>query len=282
MTDQAPRNAEDFCYRHPDRRSYVLCQRCLRTICPECQTPGAVGVTCPECMREQAKAQPARVKRAARSFQAANGTPVVTYTLLGLTSAVSLLAMVVPGITTWLMFYALWLYPQWTGVFQPWRLETVLLVHGGFLHLALNMLALWMIGRGLEPVLGRGRYLALYLISGLGGSVGVALIAPDQPVVGASGAIFGLLTALLVIGRHLGGDVRGILVVLGINLVIGFLPGFEVAWQAHIGGAIVGALVGFIYTRTRRPEQRRTQIVLLGAVVLGLLALLALPPVIYS
>jgi membrane associated rhomboid family serine protease len=100
--------------------------------------------------------------------------------------------------------------------------------------------------------------------------------------VGASGAIFGLFGALLVIGRHIGADVAGIAVVIAINLVIGFLPGMTVAWQAHVGGLIAGAAVGLVLARTRAIRQRRLQIVLLGAIVAVLLVLLVVPVFIYG
>jgi membrane associated rhomboid family serine protease len=139
------------------------------------------------------------------------------------------------------------------------------------------MLALWLLGQSLEPMLGRVRFLALYLISGLGGSVAVACLDPGSSTVGASGAIFGLMASLLIIGRHIGANVTGILVILGINLVYGFfVPG--IAWQAHVGGLVVGALIAFILTRTRRREQRVWQIVLLSAVVVVLILLLVFVP----
>lgn len=277
MSDEVtarPRDPDDFCYRHPDRRSYVLCQRCLRTVCPECQTQAAVGVICPECLAGQRREAPARVRRARSSVRALDARPVVTYAIVGVTVAVSLLAMI-PGLplTNWLAFNSAFVDPSWGVGIEPWRMLTVLLVHSGLWHVGLNMLAVWMIGRSLEPLLGHGRYLALYLLSGLGGSVGVALIAPGVWVVGASGAVFGLLGALLVIGRHIGANITGILVVLGINLVIGFLPGFYVAWQAHVGGLVVGGLVGLILARTRRADQRRAQTALLAATGAALVAL---------
>lgn len=151
-------------------------------------------------------------------------------------------------------------------------------VHGGFIHLALNMLALWMLGQSLEPMLGRARFLALYLISGLGGSVAVAVIAPGTSTVGASGAIFGLMAALLIIGRHIGANVTGLLVILGINLVYGFVFSQNIAWQAHLGGLIIGALIAFIYTRTKRREQRTWQIVLLAVVTVLLIVVVAFVP----
>jgi len=287
---QFTRNSENFCYRHPDRQSFVLCQRCLRTICPECQTQAAVGVICPECMRDQQKSQtPAQVKaqrrwsRGSASAVVSGERPVVTYSIIAVTVLVFVTQLIPDSpVQEWLAFYAPYLYPQLTGTFQPWRLLSGLFVHGGFWHVGLNMLAVWMIGRSLEPLLGHARYLALYLISGLGGSVAVALLSFGTPVVGASGAVFGLLGALLVIGRHIGANISGILIILGINLVIGFIPGMGVSWQAHIGGLVTGALIGLIFARTRSRRLRGLQILLLSALVAGLGALLLIPLSIYT
>ena len=287
-------NRDNFCYRHPDRQSFVLCQRCLRTICPECQTQAAVGVICPECMAAERKNRTPAQKRAERRWGGRNtatatvrsGKPLVTYVLLAVTSFIGLVQMI-PGIgstvTQLLLFAPRFLYTDlFLLPFEPWRLLTGVLVHGGFFHLALNMLALWMLGQNLEPMLGRARYLALYLISGLGGSVAVAVLDPGGATVGASGAIFGLMAALLIIGRHIGANVTGLLVILGINFVLGFIIG-GIAWQAHLGGAIVGALVAFILTRTRRREQRTAQILLLAAVVIALIVIVAfLPPLLIT
>ncbi|MBO0980321.1 rhomboid family intramembrane serine protease [Microbacterium sp. SD291] len=282
-------NRDNFCYRHPDRQSFVLCQRCLRTICPECQTQAPVGVICPECMAAERKNRTPAQKRAARRWGGGgavtavrSGKPVVTYALLAVTSFIGLLQLI-PGlggeITSQLLFNAVFLYPNITVyAFEPWRLLTVLFVHGGFIHLALNMLALWMLGQSLEPMLGRARFLALYLISGLGGSVAVALIAPGVSTVGASGAIFGLMAALLIIGRHIGANVTGILVILGINFAFSFFVS-GIAWQAHLGGAVIGALIAFVLTRTRRREQRVWQMVLLAAItILLMIFVLVVPP----
>ncbi len=284
-------NRDNFCYRHPDRQSFVLCQRCLRTICPECQTQAAVGVICPECMAEQRRGESPAQKKAQRRWRssgsvalAAGGRPVVTYALIGITAFVYVLQLLVgPIVQQALAFYAGALYPQLTGgAFEPWRLITVSLVHSSFWHVGLNMLALWMIGRSLEPVLGRMRFLALYVISALGGSVAVALLAPNSFVVGASGAIFGLFGALVIIARHIGAEITGILIVLGINLAIGFLPGMNVSWQSHVGGLIAGAVVGLVYARTRQRSQRPLQIGLLVGWTAVLALLLLIPPVIYG
>lgn len=288
-TPEFTSNRENYCYRHPDRQSFVLCQRCMRTICPECQTQAPVGVICPECMKaERSKRTPAQ-KRAQRQWggrsrgsiaAVQSGRPIMTYAIIALTAFVGLLQLV-PGlnITALFQFWVGYLLPDLSGApFQPWRLITAVLVHSGIWHIGLNMLALWMIGRSLEPMLGRWRFLALYLLGGLGGSVAVAILAPTTATIGASGAVFALFGALLVIGLHLGANMTGLFVLLGINLVIGFVPGFNIAWQAHIGGALVGALVGFIILRTRQRKQKVWQILLLVAVALLLISAVFLVP----
>lgn len=275
MSDPAPERS-NFCYRHPDRQSFVLCQRCGRTICGECQTPAPVGVICPECMREQRASAP-RTKPAiltrARSA-AGRGAPVVTYSLIGITLAVYLLQLI-PGlaVTDRLLYAGVYSIP---GNFEPWRMLTSVFVHstGLIFHVLLNMYTLWIFGQLLEGLLGRWRFLSLYLISGLAGSVGVLWLGdPRTGVVGASGAIFGLLGAFLVIQRRLGGSATQLLILLGINLVIGFIPGFNIAWQAHLGGLVAGALVGFIFVETRKRDQRVLQIGLLVGLTLVLLLL---------
>jgi membrane associated rhomboid family serine protease len=253
----APANPANFCYRHPDRRSFVLCQRCGRTICPQCQTQAAVGVHCPECVKEGRASvgrRPSTLRGAVRSTK---DQPVVTWSIIGLCAVIFVLQLLPNSpVTDALLYYAPYTYAQ------PWRMITALFVHSptSFLHILFNMYSLFVIGPILERMLGRIRFLALYLLSGLGGSVAVLLIAPGAPVVGASGAIFGLLGAFFVIQRKLGGNTLQVLIVIGLNLVIGFIvPG--VAWQAHLGGLIVGAAVALVYLRTRRADQRTLQII---------------------
>jgi len=138
------------------------------------------------------------------------------------------------------------------------------------------MYSLWIVGPALETMLGRVRYLALFFIAGFGGSVGVLLLAsPLQPVVGASGAIFGLFGAYFIIQRRLGGNARQMLVLIAINLVYGFIvPG--IAWQGHVGGLIAGAAVAFVYLETPRINQRPLQVVLTAAVAVVLIVVTAL------
>jgi membrane associated rhomboid family serine protease len=138
------------------------------------------------------------------------------------------------------------------------------------------MYTLWIFGQALEPLLGRLRFLALYLISAIGGSVGYLLLnpvlVPGQGlvgVVGASGAIFGLFGAMLLVQRHRGGDTRQLWVLIAINAVIGFLIP-QIAWQAHLGGLVTGALCAAVLAYTPRgPRQGLIQ-------AAGLVAVLAL------
>lgn len=261
----APSSTDNYCYRHPDRQSFVLCQRCGRTVCAQCQTQAAVGVHCPECVRE-ARGNMPRVKPQAvtrvRSM-VSSGAPVATYAIMAVSVLVWLVQQVGGSVVTNdLAFFA----PLTLS--QPWRLITTMFVHGSFFHILFNMWSVYVFGSMLERQLGRVRYLALYFVSGIAGSVAVSLIAPGTAAIGASGAIFGLLGAFFVIERSLGGRGVQILVLVALNLAIGFfVPG--IAWQAHVGGVIVGALIGLIYMRTRHRSQNWIQI---GAVAgLGIL-----------
>ena len=271
---QVPVDSDNYCYRHPDRQSYVLCQRCGRTICPECQTPAAVGVHCPECMKESRqgmpKARPAVVTSMRRV--GSSDSPVVTYGIMAL-CAIVFIAELFTGTTGGVVFQDLAYAPVLTAT-EPWRIVTSIFVHLSILHILFNMYSLFIFGPMMERMLGRARFAALFLLSGIGGSVAVLLIAPGIAVAGASGAIFGLLGAFFVIQRHLGGNNVQLLIVIGLNLVIGFVvPG--IAWQAHIGGLVVGALVGLIFVRTRDRSKRGIQWAALGGTTLALIALIA-------
>ncbi len=142
-----------------------------------------------------------------------------------------------------------------------------------YLHVALNMYTLFVFGRILERMLGSLRFLALYVISAIAGSIGVLLLAPPlTPVVGASGAIFGLMGAFLVIHRHFGGNAAQLFVLILINIVIGFIPGMNIAWQAHMGGLVAGLVAGLIFVRTKDPSQRGLQVGLLFGLVAAFVA----------
>jgi membrane associated rhomboid family serine protease len=186
---------------------------------------------------------------------------VVTYTL--------------PGLVNQLVFAPV------IGAAQPYRFLTTAFLHANFLHIAFNMYALWIVGAYLEQMLGRWRYLLLFLVSAVGGSVAVLLLAaPDAsswftPVVGASGAVFGAFGAILMVLRRTGRDASQIVVLIAINLVLGFVvPG--ISWQAHLGGLVTGLVLGRLYASTR--ARRRAPLALVGtaaaAAVLVVAALL--------
>ncbi len=272
----APASSDNYCYRHPGRQSYVLCQRCARTVCPECQVQAAVGVHCVECAARDRQQAP-RVKRGRPAILqnlTGSGAPVVTYAIIAVCVVVFLLQFI-PGVTGALQFAGAYVMPVSGIPFEPWRMLTAMFAHGSILHLLFNMFTLFVFGSALERLLGRGRYLALYLISGFGGSVAVTLLtSPLQPVVGASGAIFGLMGAYFIINRHLGGNSVQLLVLVALNLAYGFLvPG--ISWQAHVGGLVAGALVALIYVRTRPRRLKTVQVLLVSAVAVALVAITA-------
>jgi membrane associated rhomboid family serine protease len=238
------------CPRHPDRVSYVRCQRCGRPVCPECQRPAAVGVHCVDCVREANQSTPQA--RTAFGAPLRRGAPVVTYTLIGINALVFLLEQVLGR--SWTLGLAL--RPS-TAVAEPWTFLTSAFLHDGLLHIGFNMYALWILGQFLEPALGRARYLTLYFVSALGGGVMVVLLADPNAsswitsVLGASGAVFGLFGAVFVVLRRLGRDATGIVTVLVLNAVLAIaLP--YISWQAHVGGLVTGFLLGLAYAYVPR------------------------------
>lgn len=266
------------CPRHPDRPSYVRCQRCGRPACPECQRPAAVGVHCVDCVAEAARTAP--VARTALGAPLREGRPVVTLTIIALCVASYALQWAVPGWT------ARWVFSPSLALAEPWRAVTSAFLHsqGMVLHLVFNMVALWMVGPYLESTLGRARFLTLYLLSAVGGSVVTLVLALPSysPVpypsawwgwtVGASGAVFGLFGAVLLVLRRLGRDARGILGIIVLNGVLGFvLP--SVAWQAHLGGLLVGLALGAAYAWA--PVARRRLVAFVAPAVVVVLLLVA-------
>ena len=270
MTDTA-RNPDNFCYRHPDRQSFIICQRCGRTICSECQTQAAVGVHCPECVREARESAPRTSRgtrtRIKRSMRSSSGVPVVTYTLIALNIAVFAVDFVTGGsLYGWLAYRG-----DFTAS-QPWRMLTSAFMHASVLHLLFNMFSLFIFGPVIEHAVGRARFAALYLLAAFGGSLAVLLLAPHQAVVGAWGAIFGLLGAFFIIQRRLGGNNTQLLVLIGLNVAFGFIVP-NVAWQAHLGGLVVGAAVAAVYTATRHRSQKALQIASVAGIGVALVAI---------
>ncbi len=194
--------------------------------------------------------------------------PRVTLSLIMINLVIWLL-QVIPGSTlTSTLFYA----PLLT-VIEPWRMITAGFVHSpdNFWHILLNAYSIYIFGRVIEPMLGPVRFLVLYLVSIFGGSAMVLWLGePVVPVVGASGAFFGLMGAYLIMLRAIG-DNSGLLVgLIAVNLAFGFLvPG--ISWQGHLGGLLAGMAVTAVYARTRYKSGLSQKIQVLG--VIGLIAL---------
>lgn len=254
------------CTRHPDRISYIRCQRCGRPACPECQHSAAVGVQCVDCFQEQRRSSPAY--RTVYGGAARGGKPVVTISIMVLCTVFFALQWILPSVTDRLLYVPL------ATTFEPWRMITAAFLHspGSIIHIAFNMYALWFLGSALEPMFGRVRFALVYLISAFGGSVGVLLLSdPLQAVVGASGAIFGLFGALFVVQRQRGGDNKGLLILLGINLVLGFIYP-TISWQAHLGGLVTGAACAAVLAYAPKGRNRTAvQLAGLAGVVVLLL-----------
>ena len=273
-----PASTAPVCPRHPDRESRIRCQRCGRPVCPECQRPAAVGVHCVDCVAEAEKARP--VVRTLFGGVARPGRPVVTYSLVAVCVAVWLMQLATPVVMQAGSFAPV------LGFAEPWRFLTAAFLHspGQPMHIVFNMLCLWQLGQFLEPALGRARFFAAYMLSALGGSVGFMWISAGVTspsttwwtyTVGASGAVFGLFGMVLLIIRHLGGSTGGLVALLAINAALPiFVRG--IAWQAHVGGFITGALIAGALIATRKSRSQVLQWGSLAGVALLLIALAAL------
>ncbi|WP_127466099.1 rhomboid family intramembrane serine protease [Streptomyces sp. B27] len=287
--------AATTCYRHPSYETYVRCTRCERTICPECMHGASVGHQCPECVKKGQRS----VRRARTVFGGAVSgavAPVVTYVLMALNVLAYAVEVVRPEtVDRFAVLGAALTGPdgaqyyyrgveyagyRLTGIADGewYRLVTGTFLHlppdssFGVMHLLFNMFALWNIGRAVEGQLGRARCLALYLLSALGGSVAVYLLAPDTSTVGASGAVFGLAASYWVISRRLGHDMGAVNRFMAGFLLWMVLSALFTSWQGHLGGLLTGALV--TYGLAYAPAKLRTGPLQLagGAVLLGLFA----------
>ncbi len=268
-------SAPPVCYRHPGRQTYVSCVRCGRPACPECLRPASVGHQCLDCIRSGNQG----VRRASGRFGGQVTTDAkVTWTLVALNVACYIAELVYPNIVN--DGFLLGKYGSQYGVAdgQWYRLITNAFLHEppgsgfGILHIAFNMWALIVVGPALERVLGRARFLSVYLVSALAGSVLYYLIAPaGSPALGASGAIFGLFGAWFVMARRLRMDSRQIVGLIVLNLAIGFFV-HGIGWQAHVGGLIAGAALTAAYAYAPRQNRTLIQVAATVAIVALLLA----------
>jgi membrane associated rhomboid family serine protease len=230
----------------------------------------SVGQQCVECVGEGARST--RQARTTFGGRPAAGA-VVTWTLVAINVAVFLVAWVRPGIVNHLEMLG---YAPYTaagpvhGVAagEWYRLITsAFVVPGaglsglGFVDILFNMWALIFVGPSLEGLLGRARFLAVYLLSAVGGAVLYYYLAPQYlPAAGASGAIYGLFGAWFVVSRRLKLDTRGIVVLIAINLALSFFFRSAIAWQDHIGGLLTGALLTAAYAYAPRKNRAVFQV----------------------
>jgi membrane associated rhomboid family serine protease len=276
--DPQPPAAVSTCYRHPDRPTRLACSECGRSICPECSRDAVVGQKCPECTT------PARLTRVipARSIRhvGLRGTPV-TWALIAVNILLYAAGALFPGFGDQVMQRAAQ-HPILVDRGEWWRVLSAMFLHGGVLHVLFNMYALWLFGPVLERRFGSVSFLSLYLAAGAAGGALFQVIGPDAWAVGASGAIFGLFGALLIASyrqRHTragAATFSQLVLLLGINLA---LPLFiqNIAWQAHVGGLVAGALIGAVWDRLPRDKGsawKRTAVALLVGVAAMAAALL--------
>ena len=249
------------CYRHPDRETWIRCTRCEQPICPDCMVDAAVGFQCPDCVR--ASGRTVREGRTVSGGRVHRDPALVTKVLV----VINVVLFVVQWATDDRLYqeFAMWgfgvaLNGEW------YRLLTSAFLHASLTHLALNMLALWMAGAAVESRLGRWRYLTVYLVSALAGSaLSYAVDSANQVSVGASGAVFGVFGALAVLAYRLRFDIRGIVGIIALNFVIGFLPAFNINWRAHLGGLVAGAVLTAVMVFT--PQRSRTLATVVAAVL---------------
>jgi membrane associated rhomboid family serine protease len=271
------------CFRHPGRETYVSCVRCGRHACPDCMRSASVGQQCVECVGEGART----TRQATTAFGGRPAaTAVMTWSLVAINVAIFLVTWVRPSIVNNLEMLGYASYTsggaahgvaagEWYRLITSAFLAPATGLSGlGFVDILFNMWALIFVGPSLEGLLGRARFLAVYLVSAVGGGVMYYFLAPpDEAAVGASGAIFGLFGAWFVVSRRLRLDTRGIVMLIAINLALSFFFHNIIAWQDHIGGLLTGALLTAAYAYA--PRKNRPVYQVLGTVVIVALIVVA-------
>jgi membrane associated rhomboid family serine protease len=253
------------CYRHPNRETGVSCSSCGRPICPDCMTPTPVGMRCPECARDRTKV---------KTVRSGPRAPVVTQALIAINVA-AFIAETAAGAPLGgggggqVYIKGALFGPLIVQNHEYWRIVTSGFLHDGFLHIAFNMFFLYIMGGLLEPAIGRLNFAAVYLASLVAGSFGALLFQPDAVTVGASGACFGVLGALIVIAyyRHIPIWQSGLGVTLAINIVFSLsVSGISIG--GHLGGLVGGMITGWMIVQLA--ERRRLQaLAIAGCVVVA-------------
>lgn len=258
-----PGQQQAVCSWHPDRATGLRCTRCGRPACPECLTNASVGAQCRQCVAEQ------RTPAQRRAAQTVSGSPLgvpplVATVLIAINIVVYVVTVIQARSTDNLdpssVFFDGALIPVQVGQGEYWRVLSNGFLHLGIIHIAANMISLYFLGPPLERLIGRWRFLVVYLVALLGGSTAVMLFgAPVSLTVGASGAIFGLMGALVVTFKRMRYDLRQLGFVLVINLFITFQVS-GISWQGHIGGLVAGALIGAAMVLPKPAQRLQIQI----------------------
>lgn len=244
------------CYRHPDRETGLSCSECGRPVCTDCVTFAPVGLRCPDHATAAGPARaPQHVARTVRRARVQVTDAIVTRVLVVLNVLVYLIGVAQgSGISSpggWLYTHG-WLYGPQVADGDWWRLVTSAFLHANLWHIGLNMLALWWLGGPVEMAIGHIRYILLYFVSGLAGAAGALLLDPTAVTVGASGAIFGMLGAGLILEWQATGSPMGsYLTLIVINLAISFsVP--NISLGGHLGGLIGGIIGTLVLSRFGR------------------------------
>ncbi|WP_309053599.1 rhomboid family intramembrane serine protease [Streptomyces sp.] len=263
-----PQSGLPHCYRHPGTETGIRCARCEKPICPECMISASVGFQCPDCVRNGSgtgHAADANQPRTLAGGRVAADDRFVTKILVGINLAVYL-AVLVAGerLVDQLVLIGYAFNPflgEVVGVADGewYRLLTATVLHEEVWHILFNVLGLWVIGGIVEPELGRARYAALCLLSGLSGSTLAYLVAaPNQPSLGASGVVYGLIGAWVVLARRRRHDMRPVILFVALSLLMTFTrPG--ISWEAHVGGLVAGAVVTYALVHASRARRQLVQ-----------------------
>ena len=254
-----------YCYRHPDRDTGVSCQRCDRFICVDCASPGAIGFLCPEDAKDRVKIQKATFQKSLVS------SAPITFILIAINVLVFVAELLFPGLIYSLRYGNVGSITEEGSLF---RVFTSSFAHSDtqYTHILFNMYSLFVLGTLLEPMLGKIRFLSLYAFSIFGGGLGFLILSTQfGSVVGASGAVFGLMGAYLVFLIVMKLNAGQMYIIIALNLVLGFLPG--IAWEAHVGGLVVGAAVGYVLVATRNRAKQTTQTVALVGIGVTLIVI---------
>lgn len=259
--------ASDYrCYRHPDREAYISCQRCERLICPECMNDASVGFQCPSCIATGAKS--VRAPRTLAGGAVSGREGIVSLTLIGI-NVLAFVIQIATGDRTSDIYQhgAMQGYVVADGDY--WRLLTSAFLHAGVLHIAFNMYALYLFGPFVERALGTWRFIVAYLTMAIFASVFVyVLTAPSTVTIGASGAVFGLFGMALIFLLKAKQDVSTLLVLLAINAFLSLRGG--ISWQGHLGGFIIGCLLGLAFAYAPRDKRTLVQAGVLSAMWIGI------------